>query len=159
MNVESRIEELGIELPDFGDGTYYGKSYGKMKTHHIVGNLLYLSGHTPVRNGEVLHPGRIGKDVTVEQGYEAARLTGINMVGGMLHALGDLERVKGMIRVLCFVACEPDFNDVHLVSSGCSDLLVEVFGESVGIGGRATIGVQSLCDKMCFETIAEVEIA
>jgi len=64
-----------------------------------------------------------------------------------------------MIRVLCFVACEPDFNDVHLVSSGATDVIAEVFGEPAGIGGRATIGVQSLCDKMCFETIAEVEIA
>lgn len=158
MSVESRIENLGIVLPDFGDGTYYGQTYGKMKTHHIVGNVLYLSGHTPVRNGVVLHPGRIGSDVTVEQGYKAARLTGINMIAGMKHALGDLGRVKGMIRCLCFVACEPDFNDVHLVSSGCTDVIAEVFGDPAGIGGRATIGIQSLCDKMCFETIAEVEI-
>jgi len=112
MSIQSRIDELGIELPDFADGSYYGQSYGKMKSHHIVGNVLYLSGHTPVRNGEVLHPGRIGSDVTVEQGYEAARLTGINMIAGIKHALGDLERVKGLIRCLCFVACEPDFNDV-----------------------------------------------
>ena len=159
MSIESRIESLGIVLPDFGDGTYYGKTYGKMKTHHIVGNVLYLSGHTPVRDGEVLHPGRIGSEVTVEQGYEAARLTGINMIGGMKHALGDLDRVKGLIRCLCFVACEPDFNDIHLVSSGCPGVLVEVFGEPFGIGGRATIGVQSLCDKMCFKTIAEAEIS
>ena len=62
-------------------------------------------------------------------------------------------------RCLCFVACTPDFYDVHLVSSGCSDLLAEVFGDPAGIGGRATIGVQSLCDRMCFETWAEVEIA
>ncbi len=158
MSIESRIEELGMMLPDFGDGAYYGETYGKMKTHHIVGNVLYLSGHTPVRNGAVLHPGRIGSEVTVEQGYEAARLTGINMIAGMKHALGDLERVKGMIRCLCFVACEPNFNNVHLVSSGCTDVIAEIFGEPAGIGGRATIGVQSLCDKMCFETIAEVEI-
>lgn len=129
-----------------------------MKTHHIVGNVLYLSGHTPVRNGVDLHPGRIGSEVTVEQGYKAARLTGINMIAGMKHALGDLGRVKGMIRCLCFVACEPDFNDVHLVSSGCTDVIAEVFGDPAGIGGRATIGIQSLCDKMCFETMAEVEI-
>jgi len=158
MLIERRLEELGINLPDFGAESYYGQSYGKMKTHHIVGNVLYLSGHTPVQNGRVLYPGRIGADVTVEQGYAAARLTGINMIAGMKHALGDLDRVKGLIRCLCFVACKADFNDVHLVSSGCTDVIFEVFADPAGIGGRATIGVQSLCDKMCFETISEVEI-
>lgn len=158
MRIEQRLTQLGIDLPDFGTGSYYGQTYGKMKPHHIVGNVLYLSGHTPVKNGTVLHPGRIGGTVTVEQGYQAARQTGINMIAGMKYALGDLDRVKGLIRCLCFVACEPDFCDVHLVSSGCSDLIAEVFGDPAGIGGRATIGVQSLCDRMCFETWAEVEI-
>jgi len=158
MTIESRLKDLGITLPDFGNENYYGQSYGKMKTHHIVGNVLYLSGHTPVQNGVVLHPGRVGSTVTVEQGYAAARLTGINMIAGMKHALGDLTRVKGLIRCLCFVACEPTFNDVHLVSSGCTDVIVDVFGEDIGVGGQATIGVQSLCDKMCFETMAEIEI-
>ncbi len=158
MTVEDRLKALDIQLPDFTDGSYYGQSYGRMVPHRIVGKVLYLSGHTPLSGGKVLHPGRVGSDVTVAQGYAAARLTGINMIGGMKHALGDLERVKGIIRCLCFVACEPDFNDVHLVSSGCSDLLAEVLGDPAGIGGRATIGVQSLCDRMCFETWCEVEI-
>ncbi|XDA96934.1 RidA family protein [Sulfitobacter sp. LCG007] len=156
MTAEERVRELGLVLPDFGD-SYYGTSYGRMRTHRIVGNVLYLSGHTPVAGGKILHPGRIGAEVSVAQGYEAARLTGINMIGGMKHALGDLGRVRSLIRCLCFVACEPGFNDVHLVSSGCSDILADVFGDA-GIGGRATIGVQSLCDRMCFETVAEVEI-
>ncbi len=158
MSVEHRLAELGIKLPDMADGSYAGHDYGRMKPHHIVGNVLFLSGHVPTRNGEILHPGRVGGAVTAEQGYEAARQTGINMIAGMKHALGDLGRVKGMIRCLCFVACEPDFTDVHKVSSGASDVLVEVFGEAAGTGGRATIGVQSLCDAMCFETWSEVEI-
>jgi enamine deaminase RidA (YjgF/YER057c/UK114 family) len=130
-----------------------------MKPHHIVGTVLYLSGHTPMRDGKVVHPGRVGGTVSIEQGYEAARLTGINMIAGMKFALGDLGRVKGLIRCLCYVACEPGFTDIHLVSSGCSDVVAQVFGDPAGIGGRATIGVQSLCDDMCFETWAEVEIA
>lgn len=158
VTVERRLEELGIDLPNFDDGTYYGLSYGNMKTHHIVGNVLFLSGHTPISNGQILHPGRVGGTVTIDQGYAAARLTGINMIAGMKHALGDLERVKGIIRCLCFVACEPGFTDIHRVSSGCSDVIAEVFGEPAGIGGRATIGIQSLCDNMCFETWSEVEI-
>ena len=158
MQVKKKLKELGIELPDFGDENYYGQSYGKMKTHHIVGNVLYLSGHTPVINGTVMHPEQIGADVTVEQGYAAARLTGINMIADIKHALGNLDKVKGFIRCTCFVACEADFNDVHLVSSGCTDVIADVFGQTVGIGGRATIGVQSLCDRMCFEILSEVEI-
>ena len=121
--------------------------------------MLFMSAHAPIRNGKVLHPGRIGATVTIDQGYEAARLTGINMVAGMKHALGDLDKVKGLIRCLCFVACEPGFTDIHKVSSGASDVLAEVFGDPAGVGGRATIGVQSLCDDLCFETWFEVEIA
>lgn len=159
MTIEERLTAAGIVLPDYSDGSYEGLKYGRMKTHHIVGNVLYLSGHVPIRAGEILYPGRVGGAVTVDQGYEAARLTGINMMAGMKHALGDLERVKGMIRCLCFVACEPDFTDVHKVSSGATDVLIEILGEEAGVGGRATIGVQSLCDGLCFETWSEVEIA
>ena len=158
MNIEQRLQSLGIEVPDLSGESYYALRYGNMKPHHIVGNVLYLSGHAPIRNGVILHPGRVGGALSVEQGYEAARLTGINMIAGMKHALGDLDRVAGLIRFLCFVACEPHFTDVHKVSSGATDLLAEVFGDPAGIGGRATIGVQSLCDSLCFETWAEVEI-
>ena len=158
MNVERHLQALGVELPDLSGENYYGLHYGNMKPHHVVGNVLFLSGHAPIRNGEILHPGRVGGAVSTEQGYEAARLTGLNMIAGMKHALGDLDRVVGLIRCLCFVACEPHFSDVHKVSSGATDLLAEVFGDPAGIGGRATIGVQSLCDRLCFETWAEVEI-
>ena len=159
MTPDDRLRAAGIDLPDLGGPAYYGLTYGRMATHRIVGPVLYLSGHTPVLDGRVLHPGRVGEDVTVEDGYAAARRTGINMLAGMRHALGDLGRVKGLIRCVCYVACAPGFHDVHLVSNGCTDLLAEILGDPAGIGGRATIGVQSLCDRMCFETVAEVEIA
>src|SRR6516165_7767243 len=76
METERRVRELGIQLPDFGPETYYGASYGKMKPFHRTGNLLFLSGHIPERNGQLVHPGRLGDTVTLEQGYEAARVTG-----------------------------------------------------------------------------------
>ena len=76
----------------------------------------------------------------------------------MRYAVGSLDRVKCLIRNLCFVAAAPEFTDVHLVSSGCSDLLRDVFGPEAGLGGRATIGVQSLAHDHCFECWLEVEL-
>ena len=158
MTIEKRLTELGVVLPGTAGDSYYGARYGTMKPFHIVGPVLHLSGHVPSLDGEPLHPGRLGESVTLEQGIEAARLTGINAIAGMKQALGDLERVAGIIKSLNFVACAPDFTDVHKVSSGMTDFLAEAFGPRIGIGGRATIGVQSLARNNCFETWMEVEI-
>jgi enamine deaminase RidA (YjgF/YER057c/UK114 family) len=155
--VEQRLKDLGITLPDFGEVGYYGETYGKMKAHHQVGNLLFLSGHVPERNGAILHPGRLGDTLTIEQGYEAARLVGINCLAGLKHATGDLDRIVGIVRSLCFVVCTPEFHEVHKVSSGASDLFAEVLGDR-GIGGRATIGVTSLARNHCFELWLSAEV-
>lgn len=156
---DARVRELGLDLPDFASAGYYGADYGSMKSHHIVGDILFLSGHVPERlDGTPLHPGRLGAEVTVEQGYEAARLTAVNCLAGIVLALGTLNRVRGIIRQLCFVTSAPGFTDVHRVSSGASDLLRDVFGPDVGLGGRATIGVMSLSHDHCFENWLDVEI-
>jgi enamine deaminase RidA (YjgF/YER057c/UK114 family) len=159
-NYEARVRELGLEIPDYGAGGYYGAdTYGSMKPHHIVGNVLYLSGHTPdTTDGTVRYPGRLGGNLTVEEGYQAARLTALNCLGGIRFALGSLDRVKGIIRSLCFVTSTLDFTDVHKVSSGSTDLFVEVFGHEAGLGGRATIGVMSLAGGSSFENWVTVEI-
>ena len=128
-----------------------------MKSHHVVNRVLYLSGHVP-EGPEGVHPGRLGRDVTIEEGYQAARQTGLNCLAGIRYAVGSLDRVQGLVRNLFFVAAAPDFTDVHLVSSGCSDLLRDVFGPEAGLGGRATIGVQSLAHDHCFECWLEVEL-
>jgi enamine deaminase RidA (YjgF/YER057c/UK114 family) len=160
MDVEIRINELGLDLPDFSKTPYYGPSYGSMKSHHQVGSILFLSGHIPERSdGSLLHPGRLGADVTIEQGYEAARLTAINCLAGIKHAIGDLSRVVSIVRSLNFVVCTPEFYDVHKVSSGATDLFVEVFGEERGLGGRGTIGVTSLARNNCFENWLTVEVS
>jgi enamine deaminase RidA (YjgF/YER057c/UK114 family) len=158
MKVEERLRQLGIELPDFGPHTYYGANYGKMKPFHRVGNLLVLSGHVPdLPDGTQMFPGRVGAEVTVEQGYAAARQTGINCLAGIKQAIGDLDRVAALVRTLNFVVCAPGFTDPNLVSSGLTDLFAEVFGEDRGIGCRATIGVMSLAKNHCFETWMDVE--
>jgi enamine deaminase RidA (YjgF/YER057c/UK114 family) len=158
MKIERKLHQLGIELPDFGPKTYYGANYGKMKPFHRIGNLLVLSGHVPdLPDGSQMFPGRIGAEVTVEQGYAAARQTGINCLAGIKQAIGDLDRMVALVRTLNFVVCAPGFTDPNLVSSGLSDLFAEVFGEESGIGCRATIGVMSLANNHCFETWMDVE--
>jgi enamine deaminase RidA (YjgF/YER057c/UK114 family) len=159
MDYDARVAELGLVLPDYASTPYYGPSYGSMKSHHQVGSLLFLSGHVPeLPDGSSLHPGHLGGEVTIEQGYEAARLTGINALGGIRYALGTLNRVRSIVRSLCFVVSTPDFTDVHRVSSGATDLFRDVFGEEAGLGGRATIGVTSLARNHCFEIWLTVEV-
>lgn len=156
-----RVAELGLVLPSAGGGAdYYGTLYGKMKPHYLSDKLLFLSGQTAGvdADGKVLFPGRLGRDLTVEQGYEAARLTALNCLGCIKYAVGDLDRVKGLVRSLNFIACDPSFTQPHLVASGLSDLFEQVFGPEIGVGGRASIGVMSLADDYCFETWVTVEL-
>ena len=159
MDFDRRADELGLQIPDYATTPYYGPSYGSMKAHHQVGSLLFLSGHVPeLTDGTIVHPGRLGAEVSIEQGYEAARLTAINCLAGIRFALGSLDRVASLVRSLNFVVCTPDFHDVHLVSSGATDLFRDVFGEERGLGGRATIGVMSLARNHCFENWLTVEV-
>ncbi|MDQ3870251.1 MAG: RidA family protein [Chloroflexota bacterium] len=159
VTIERRIKELGIELPDFSIGGYTGLRYGTVKPHHRVGSLLFLSGHLPeYPDGTILHPGRLGDNVTIEQGYEAARLAGMNAVAGLKFALGDLDNVVGIVRSLNFVVCTPDFHDIHRVANGSTDLFQEIFGAEAGIGGRATVGIVSLARMHCFENWLTVEV-
>ncbi|MDB3945274.1 RidA family protein [Gammaproteobacteria bacterium] len=158
MGAEVRVKELGLEVPDYGPSTYWGATYGKMRPFHIKDKVLYLSGQVPMWKGEVFNPGRLGATVNFEEGREAARITGLNCLAGVRQALGSLDHVKALIRSLNFVVCEPDYYNVHEVSSGMTDLFAEVWGDEIGIGCRATIGVQSLAGNNCFETWTEFEI-
>jgi len=158
MKTEHRLAALGLDVPDFIRDGYYGAAYGSMKPFHIAGNLLFLSGHVPQRGSEIVFPGRLGGDLTLTQGIAAARLTGLNVIAGIKQAVGDLDRVKSIVRSLNFVVCTPDFTEVHKVSSGLSDLLVEAFGAERGTGGRATIGVMALAGGNCFESWVTVEL-
>jgi enamine deaminase RidA (YjgF/YER057c/UK114 family) len=159
MDFERRAQEMGLDIPDYTVTPYYGPSYGTMKAHHRIGSLLFLSGHVPEHpDGSILHPGKLGAGVTVEQGYEAARLAALNCLAGIRLALGSLDGVVSLVRSLNFVACAPEFTDVHLVSSGATDLFREVFGDEAGLGGRATIGVTSLARDHCFENWLTVEV-
>ncbi|MBN9611933.1 MAG: RidA family protein [Actinobacteria bacterium] len=160
VSYEARVAELGLEIPDYSNGGYHGTYYGSMKAFHKTGNLLFLSGHVADivgHNGQPTHAGKLGADVTVEQGYAEARQTALNCLGTMRLALGSLDRVKCLVNSLNFVVAAPDFVDVNLVSSGATDLFRDVFGEENGLGGRATIGVTSLAANHCFENWMTIE--
>lgn len=160
MSFEEKAASMGLQLPDLTTkNAYYGQKYGKMKPFYRIGSILFLSGHVPdLEDGTVLHPGKVGRDVTVEQAYEAARVTGLNCLAGIRQAVGSLDNVVALARTLNFVVCDPEFSDPNLISSGLTDLFAELFGDDFGIAPRATIGVTSLANNHCFETWMTLEV-
>jgi enamine deaminase RidA (YjgF/YER057c/UK114 family) len=160
VTAEGRVAELGLEIPDFTITPYTGLKYGAVRSHRLVGDVLYLSGHLPeLTDGTVVHPGTVGESVTVEEGYAAARVAGINALAGIRLAVGSLDCVEAVISSLNFVVCRPSFPDIHLVASGCTDLLRDVFGAEAGVGGRTTVGIAALARGHCFETLLTLQVA
>jgi len=159
MSAEANLAKLGIKLPDYDVRPFAGAKYGKMRPFRIVGPVLYLCGHVPEVDDEVVHPGKLGQTLTTEQGYQAARIAGINVLAGVRQALGNLDRVECLIRSLNFVVCAADYFEINKVASGVTDLLAEVLGPERGVGCRATIGVEALTQNACFETWTEFQIA
>ncbi|MCW4385078.1 RidA family protein [Salinibacterium sp. SYSU T00001] len=154
---EQRALALGLDIPDYSNPPYGGR-YGTMKAYHHTGRILMLSGMTPEgRDGVMLHPGRIGENVTIQQGYEAARKTAIGVLGLIRYALGSLDEVESMARTVCYAATTPDIVDVNVAGNGANDLFLEVFGPVAGRVASASIGVMSLSRGNCFEIVATVE--
>src|SRR5260370_6227520 len=118
MSVEAKLKKLGIVLPDYAQKPFAGMAYGRMKPFHILGKVLTLAGHVPEVDGKVMYAGRLGNTLTTEHGYQAARLAGVNLLAGIKQALGDLERVAGIIRTLNDVVCAPDYYAVHKGANG-----------------------------------------
>jgi hypothetical protein len=130
-----------------------------MKPHFQSGRLLFLGGHTAgLENGKARYPGRLGHDISIEDGYKAARLTGINCISSIKRAVGDLDRVTAIVSSLNFISSTADFLEHHKVTNGLTDLLAEVFGPDIGVGPRASLGTPSLSDNYCFETSLTVQI-
>lgn len=143
MKAEERLAALGLALPDLGDLYRTNPSGAHYISHIPVQNLLYLSGTTPRKDGHAYLPGVVGKDLTLEQGREAARYAAVTTLAAVKYALGDLDRVQQIVHLLGFVNSAPGFNDQPRVINGAADLLVEVFGAR-GKPTRAAIGCQGL---------------
>jgi enamine deaminase RidA (YjgF/YER057c/UK114 family) len=122
-----------------------------------VGNLLYLAGKGPLKADNTFVTGKLGKDLTIDEGYEAARITAINHLSVLKSELGSLNKVKRIVKVLGMVNCTEDFKDQPKVINGYSDLMVEIFGDS-GKHARSAVGMYALPFDMAVEIEAIVEI-
>lgn len=122
-----------------------------------TGNLVFLSGHLAKKDGKVI-VGQLGKNVSTEEGKAAARLIAIDLMGTLQAAVGDLGKIKRIVKVMSLVNSTSDFNEQHLVTNGCSELLAEVFGDA-GKHARSAFGVAQIPMGACveIELIAEVE--
>ncbi len=148
---EARLAELGIVLPE---PSVPVANYVKAVRS---GNLIFLSGHGPYRSDGTLVQGKLGKDLSIEEGYEAARLTGIALLSSLKSEIGDLSKVRRIVKVFGMVNADPLFTDQPKVINGCSDLLVEVFGDR-GRHARAAVGMASLPVGIAVEIDMVVEI-
>jgi enamine deaminase RidA (YjgF/YER057c/UK114 family) len=152
LKTERRLKELGIALAKASS------PIGSYANAVRTGNLLYLAGKGPGLPGQPLPTGKVGRDLTVEQAYGYARETGLNLLAVMKAELGDLDRVKRIVKVLGMVNAVPEFGQQPEVINGCSDLFVEVFGER-GRHARSAVGMGSLPRGIPveIEVIVEVE--
>ena len=151
MQVEARLKELGVDLPPAI--TPVANYVPVTRT----GNLVFLSGHGPVKEDGTLVTGKVGADLTVEQGYETARLIAIGLLGSLKAEIGELDGVKRIVKLLGFVNCTAEFADQPKIINGASDFLVEVFGEK-GKHARSAVGTNALPINIAVEIEMIVEI-
>ena len=155
MEIEKKLKDLGYELPPF-----QRSSAGNYVPLVRTGNLVFLSGHgAGLPEGGFLHLGKLGSDLTIEQGYDCARQTMLNLLASLKEGIGDLDKVKRVVKLLCMVNCAPDFGDTPKVANGASDLLVSLYGEA-GRHARSAVGLTSLPYGIPveIEMVVEVEV-
>ena len=150
MKIEKKLEEMGLELPEIP------KPMANYVPAAPTGNLLFLSGHGPQPN---IPKGKVGTDLTPEEGYEAAKSTALCLISTIKNAIGDLDKVKRIVKLVGFVNCSGDFTDQPKVINGASDLFVEVFGDK-GKHARAAVGMYQLPGGIPveIEIIVEIEL-
>lgn len=152
MTIDAKLTELGITLPQ--PPSPIGNYVGGVQ----VGNILLMSGCGLRKPNNSSITGKVGSDLSTEQGYDAARLVGLNMLANVKDQLGSLDRVKRVVKVLGMVNADPMFKEHPKVINGFSDLMVEVFGDS-GRGGRSAVGMGSLPGQIAVEVEMILEVA
>ena len=148
MKIEALLKEKGIELPE------PTRPVANYVTSVRTGNLIFTSGHGPQKH---IPLGKVGKELTLEQGYEAARNTALCLISTLKDVLGDLDKVKRIVKLVGFVNCAKDFKDQPKVVNGASDLFVEIFGEK-GKHSRSAVGMYQLPNGIPVEIELVVEV-
>ncbi len=152
MSANARLQELGITLPEVAKpaGTYVPAVQS--------GNLVFTAGQIPLVEGKLIATGKVGKEISVEQAKDIARVCALNALAAIKGVVGDLDRVKKVVKVVGFVASTPDFTQQPQVVNGASELLQQIFGDS-GIHARSAVGVAVLPLDAPVEVELVVEIA
>ena len=151
MNAEARLKELGLTLPSVP------APVANYLPYRVAGNLLFLAGQGPRGADGSFLTGKVGAEVSVDEAYKRARIVGLQLISAMKMALGSLDRVDTVVKMLCMVNAVPDFKDHPKVANGMSDLFVEVFGEN-GKHGRSAVGMGSLPNQISVEIEGIVSI-
>ncbi|MES1187920.1 MAG: RidA family protein [Myxococcales bacterium] len=152
MDADARFAELNLELPPAP------KPVGVYKPMVVVGNLAYLSGHGPLRADKSLITGKVGQDLTLEEGKLAARQVGLGLLATLKAQLGSLTRVRRVVKVLGMVNAVPTFTEHPTVINGASELFAAVWGPDEGVGARSAVGMGSLPTNIAVEIEMIVEL-
>lgn len=150
--LENRLAELGYQLP------VLPTSKGIYKRCMIVGNLLYLSGHISVNHDGTAFTGKLGADLTDEEGVYAARQCGLAMLASIKEVLGGFEKIVRVVKLLGMVNCTTDYTKHPIIINGCSELFRDVWGEDLGVGCRSAVGMGSLPSNVAVEIEAIFEV-
>ncbi len=151
MTAEEKLNRMGMKLPPAA------KPVGAYVPYLRTGNLIFTSGQLPLKEGKLIYEGKVGADLTLEQGYEAARVTVLNALAQIKAAVGDLEKVVQVVRLEGFVNSAPGFTGQPKVLNGASEFLIEVFGER-GLHTRYAVGTSELPLNAPVELALTVEI-
>ena len=151
MKIEAKLTQMGLTLPA------PGKPVANYVSSVRAGNLVFLSGHGPVLENGNLITGKVGADLTLDEGYDAARRVALILLASLKSEIGDLDKVHRVVKLLGMVNCTPDFVDQPRVINGASDLLVEIFGDK-GRHARSAVGMNALPSNIAVEIEMIVEI-
>ncbi len=151
MSAEARLKQLGITLPNVP------APVANYLPYRVAGNLLFLAGQGPRDETGKMLTGKVGAEISVEEGYKRARLIGLQLLSATRMALGSLDRVDTVLKMLCMVNAVPEFKDHPKVANGMSDLFVEVLGES-GKHARSAVGMGSLPNQISVEIEGVISI-
>ncbi len=149
---DENIKNLGLNIPDLP------KALANYVPYKLIGKTIYISGQAPVQNGELIYKGKVGSDISIEEGIEAAKLCVINIIAALKTGLeGDWDKLDSFIKLTGFVNCQDNFTDQPKIINGASDMLVEIFGDQ-GRHARVAVGSNALPLGIAVEIDAIVQL-